>query len=607
MEVKSQILNSKNILFNAFVIILLFTGKGLVSVVYAHGNQHNSGAIQSEPVKPFLFNNDLRSLPKAKSWRSHKPVYDINPHIINRSSKTDNTFIDITVKQARQWQDSLLMLQLNASGIAPSHAFTTPNLNFAGASFTGVNPPDTVGDVGPSHYIQMINSSKGSIVIVYNKSGTMLAGPFNLQSLWTVGGSCASGRGDPIVLYDRLADRWLLSEFAEAGNHLCLYISQTSDPISGGWFLYDFPTRNFPDYPKYGVWPPDAYYVSTNESSPAVYAFDRINMLKGATATSQRFTATSLAGFLFQALIPADHDGPTAPPAGSPGYFMRHRDDEVHNPDSNDPAKDFLEIWEFHVDWTTPANSSFMQTANIEVDEFDSDLCGLVSFECFPQPGTSTTLDPIREVIMWRLQYLNFGSHETMVGNFVTDVDDTDHGGIRWFELHKTGGGNWTLHQEGTFAPKDDAHRWNGSIAMNKDGNIALGYSVSSTSVFPSIRYTGRLASDPAGTMTQGETTIIDGSASQTSSKRWGDYSSMNVDPSDDCTFWYTNEYVNSSGQWQAQIASFKFDTCGPAINLSPSSLSSTQNANETTTQTLNINNTGGGILTWSIEEGEIT
>ena len=211
--------------------------------------------------------------------------------------------------------------------------FSTPVLNFEGIAFTGAFPPDTVGDVGPNHYIQMVNDgvNGGSVFAVYDKAGNLLAGPISLQSLWTEGGACAAGLGDPIVLYDPLADRWLLSEFAatDTDNHLCVYISQTPDPVSGGWFLYDFPTPDFPDYPKYAVWP-DAYYVSSNESSPAVYALDRTRMLTGQPATFQRFTAPRLAGFNFQALLPSDLDGSTPPPAGAPNYFMRHRDDEVH-------------------------------------------------------------------------------------------------------------------------------------------------------------------------------------------------------------------------------------------------------------------------------------
>jgi hypothetical protein len=236
---------------------------------------------------------------------------------------------------------------------------------------------------------------------------------------------------------------------------------------------------------------------------------------------------------------------------------MRHRDDEVHNLGANNPGQDFLEIWEFHVDFATPANSTFTGPTNIAMAEFDSDLCGLVFFFCFPQPGTTVTLDPFREIVMRRLQYRNFGTHESLVGNFVTDVSGTNHGGIRWFELRKVGA-TWSLFQEGTHAP-DANHRWMGSIAMDGKGNIALAYSVSSTSVFPSIRYTGRLATDSPGTMTRGETTLIAGTGSQTVTTRWGDYSSMNVDPADDSTFWYTNEYVPAGGLWQTRVATFKF------------------------------------------------
>ncbi|HXG30868.1 MAG TPA: calcium-binding protein, partial [Thermodesulfobacteriota bacterium] len=386
-----------------------------------------------------------------------------------------------------------------------------------------------------------------------------------LDSLWTAGGPCRSGFGDPIVLYDRLANRWLMSEFTTSGNHLCVYVSRTPDPVSGGWFLYDFTTPDFPDYPKYAVWP-DAYYVSTNESRPTVYALDRKRMLNGQPATFQRFTAPVLRAFSFQSLTPADLDGAVPPPEGSPGYFMRHRDDEVHNPVNIDPDHDLLEIWEFRVDFDNPADSTFTGPINIEVEEFDSDLCGLTSFSCFPQPDTSTALDPLREVIMWRLQYRNFGTHETLVGNLVTDVDGTDHGGIRWFELRRIDGGPWTLFQEGTYAP-DAANRWMGSISMDRDGNIAMGYSVSSTEVFPSIRYVGRLESDPLGTMPQGEFTLVEGTGSQTSSTRWGDYSSINVDPTDDCTFWYTSEYTAGS-VWSTRIGSFRFPTCTTPDNL---------------------------------------
>ena len=416
-----------------------------------------------------------------------------------------------------------------------------------------MNPPDTVGDVGKDFYIQAINDASGTRYAVYQKSdGALVAGPFLLSSL---GGP--AGRGDPIVLYDHLAERWLLSEFAATGNVLSIYISRTDNPITGGWFNYQFTTPNFPDYPKYGVWP-DAYYVTSNEDDgPAVYALDRAKMLAGDPATMQRFLASQLMGFGFQSLTPADVDGP-GPPAGSPHYVLRHRDDEAHNVGANDPSQDFLDIYEVHIDWSNPASSSLTGPIGIPVAEFDSDLSGLLSFACFPQQGSSIRLDPLREVIMWRVQYRNFGTHETMVGSFVTDVDGSDHGGVRWFELRKASGGSWHVHQEGTYAP-DSHNRWMSSIAMDGSGNIALAYNVSSTTLFPGLRYAGRLASDAMGTMPHGEHVLIDVHAAN-ASNRYGDYTSLNVDPVSDEVFWYTGQY-NQAANWSTRFGAFRFAT----------------------------------------------
>jgi Ca2+-binding RTX toxin-like protein len=455
----------------------------------------------------------------------------------------------------------------SAEPFAPvgGETFNTPILNFDGQGFSDVYPPDTVGDVGIDHYIQMINSPGGADFTIYNKSdGSVALGPITLSSLAPPGSPGQFGLGDPIVLYDNLADRWLLSEFSDpfwaGGNFLNVYISQTNDPTDNLWHYYSFETPEFPDYPKYAVWS-DAYYVSTNESNPTVYALDRDNMLLGNPARPlQRFEAPRLAGFPFQALTPSDLDG-QAPSVDSSNYYMRHRDDEVHNPGDNDPTQDFLEIWEFNADFDNPDNSTFTQTANIAIAEFDSDLCGLSSFFCFDQPGADTAdLDPLREVIMHRLQYRNFGTYETLVGNFVTDVDGTDRGGVRWFELRKSGSNPWTLFQEGTVAYDED-NRWMGAISMDGDGNIALGYNVSSETTFPSLRYTGRLATDPLGTMPQGENVLVDGTGSQTgfAANRWGDYSAMSVDPVDDSTFWFTGEYALANGNWATRIGSFTF------------------------------------------------
>ncbi len=506
----------------------------------------------SDPVYPTL-SPAVRDLPPYQASEITLDV-EINP----RQNATGNVYTG--PGGLLGGVDSLLAIQAAAAPATPN-GFTTPIFNFDGQGYTFVNPPDTVGDVGTNHYIQMINSS-GTDVAIYDKATATLITQFALTSL----GGCSTGSGDPVVLYDEMADRWLLSEFG-SGSSLCVFVSQTADP-TGSYYSYQFPTPDFPDYPKYGVWP-DAYYLSTNENSPAAYALDRNAMLMGSLATSQRFTGSLLSGFGFQAFTPSDLDGSTLPPAGAPNYFMRHRDTEAHGAGNCvvSAGQDCLEIWAFDVDFVTPANSTFTEIAQIPIADIDSELCGFFAFACFPMPGSGTTLDPIREVIMFRLAYRNFGSHQTLVGNLVTDVDGTDHGGVRWFELRKQGAGAWSLFQEGTYAP-DIHHRWMGAIAMDGEGNIALGYNVSSTTQFPSLRYVGRLVSDPLGTMPQGEAVLINGTGSN-GSNRYGDYAAMSVDPVDDCTFWFTGQY-NTGSNWSTRIGAFKFDACGsPDFTLS--------------------------------------
>ncbi len=510
------------------------------------------GADTSELVVPYVFEGDLRQLPKAAEWRPGDPIKEIPRRTYPRPGAQNQAPPPPRV-------DPLLEVQARAQA-GQTRAFTAPLFNFLGQGYTGVNPPDTVGDVGPNYYIQMINGSSGALYTIYNKTtGALVAGPTALETLGS--GFCASGLGDPVVLYDEAADRWLLSEFSNSGNRLCVYVSRTSNPVTGGFFAYEFAAPTFPDYPKYAVWS-DAYYVTTNESTPAVYALERSKMLAGLPATAQRKAVPDLAGFGFQALTPGDIDGATLPPAGSPHYVMRHRDDESHNAGSNDVTRDFLEVWEFRVDFTTPANTTLTGPLNIAVAEFDSNLCGLTSFNCVPQPSTTVRLDPLREVIMFRLQYRNFGSYETLVGNLVTDVNGTDRHGVRWFELRKSGPASWSLFQEGTYSP-DATNRWMGASAMDGSGNLAVGYNAASSSVFPGLRYAGRLATDPAGTLPQGETTLISGTASN-GSNRYGDYAALSVDPDDDCTFWFTGEY-NTASTWSTRIGAFKFDGCGSA------------------------------------------
>ncbi|PVE22764.1 hypothetical protein DC522_19140 [Microvirga sp. KLBC 81] len=450
--------------------------------------------------------------------------------------------------------------------LSPATAAPPPvQVTFDGIPATGFLPPDTVGDVGRNHYIQMVNTA----FAIFDKAGNLLAGPLPINALWTgFGGACESeNNGDPIVRYDRLADRWLISQFALPGPdlHECIAISRTGDPVTGGWFLYDFPTIDtstggfvFPDYPKIGVWP-DAYYMGTQRGFPNggldVWAFDRQRMLAGQPAGQIQFHVRPPSLIL----IPSDLNGP-APPTNTPNTFARHVDGERFG------GGDRLELFDFRVDWGNPANSTFALTATLPTAPFDTVLCepSLIG-RCIPQPATDVRLESLTVWLMWRLQYRNFGSHESLVVNHTVDENGQDHAGIRWYELRRTSGGSWSIFQQGNHAP-DREHRWMGSAAMDSTGNIALGYSVSSPEVFPSIRYAMRVPSDPPGTLGQGEATIIAGSGAQThGSGRWGNYSSLDLDPTDDCTFWYTSEYypTTSVAGWRTRVASFKHPDCG--------------------------------------------
>lgn len=479
--------------------------------------------------------------------------------------------------------DALLHGASGAVVAGAGRSFDTPPINVEGSSFSGVQPPDPVGDVGRSHYVQTINGNAGTIVRILDKSDGTLVQTFTLEDLAIGSGTgCTAGAGDPIVLFDHAAPnafgppgRWLLSEFTSVS--LCVYISQTADPTAGGWYLYEFASDSggLPDYPKYGVWS-DAYYLGANENGDsvagpgrAVYALDRERMIQGlATRPTQVFEVPVLAGFGFQLLVPADWDGPVPPPSDTPGLFVRHVDDEVHEPATADPASDRLELWRFAVDWADPGASALTGPEPILVADFESDTCGVTAFACVPQPGSSVLLDPLREPMMWRVQYRNYGAHETLVGSWMTDAAGGagDLHGVRWAELREAGLG-WHLLQQGTISP-DGVHRWMSSIAADRVGNLAVGYNVADDAgTYPGLRYTGRRASDPLGSMTVPEVSLVEGSAPNLSN-RYGDYSSMNVDPDGDCTFWFTGEY-NPSNLWSTRIGVFRFPNCGrPALVL---------------------------------------
>ena len=461
----------------------------------------------------------------------------------------------------------------------------------------GVLPPDTNGDVGPNHFVQWVNLS----FAVYSKGSgstppSLIYGPAAANTLWSgFGGPCETRNdGDPIVRYDHLADRWVMSQLAIPNNFFgillfgpfyeCIAVSATSDPL-GAYYRYQYSFDKLNDYPKMGVWP-DGYYMTMNQytalslqfAGQGVVAFDRAKMLQGQPASAIYYDLApvdmNLAG-----MLPADLDGP-APPAGSPAYFAQI-DDDAWGVVPNDQ----IQIWQFHSDWAAPSQSFFSRVAALPTAPFDSDMCGN-SRNCLAQPGTTTTIDAMSDRLMYRLQYRNFGDHESLVVNHTVDADGTDHAGIRWYEI-RSPGSSPSIYQQGTYAP-DANHRWMGSVALDAGGNMALGFSVVGPSTFPSIRYTGRLATDPPNLMTLGETDLMVGTGSQTNSTgRWGDYSSMVVDPVDDCTFWYTQEYyaVTSDAGWQTRIGSFSLPNCSsstpppdkPAVSVVASTATATE------------------------------
>ena len=313
------------------------------------------------------------------------------------------------------------------------------------------------------------------------------------------------------------------------------------------------------------MWP-DGYYMSINQFAPytlqfagqGVAVFNRAAMLSGQPANMVYFDLASVDPNL-GGMLPSDLDGPP-PPAGSPNFFVQMDDDALGYP------ADQLELWRFHADWTTPANSSFTGPALLPVAAFDSNLCASAR-DCIPQPGTTAKLDALSDRLMYRLQYRNFGTHESLVVNQTVDVDGTDHAGVRWYEIRNPGGSPF-IQQQGTYAP-DSFHRWMGSAAMDGAGNLAIAYNVASSTLAPSIRYAARLATDPPGVLAQGEADLIIGSGAQThSASRWGDYSMLSVDPLDDCTFWATAEYfaTTSLAGWQTRIGAFRLPGCGVTV-----------------------------------------
>jgi len=473
-------------------------------------------------------------------------------------------------------------------------AIPAPLANFEGMSNQDnfdvfgfrVNPPDPVGDVGPNHYVEMVNL----VFAVYDKAGNKLLGPVDTGTLWAdfAVPDCTDPSGDPIILYDQFVDRWILSQFTTSGLDdpskpfwNCVAISTTGDP-TGTYYRYAFETENFqffPDYPKYGVWT-DSYVITTREFGPTteygigVYALEKNKMVNGQPARAVSFfldgNDPAILPLVGDGLLPADVDGKKKPMSDAKIPLVGTQDDGA----SYGATFDALNIWDLQVKWRSTPIATLSLNTQLPTAAFDSIFpCAPGSRDCLPQPGIS---DPTRYLDIlsyrqrptWRLAYRNFKGYEALVTNQSVEALP-GVAGARWYEIRRVGSA-YSLYQQGTYAPGDGVHRWMGSVAMDRKGDIGLGFSVvNGTDVFPGIRYTGRLAGDPLGQMTLGEGVIIDGTGVQTTTNsRWGDYTSMNVDPVDDCTLWYVNEYYTLEGQqsspagWQTRIAGFRLPGC---------------------------------------------
>jgi hypothetical protein len=442
-----------------------------------------------------------------------------------------------------------------------------------------VNPPDPNGEVGPNHYVEMINLVFG----VYDKTGNLLLGPVDTGTLWSGFEipDCTDPSGDPVVLYDQFTDRWILTQFTTAGPEYwdCVAVSTTGDP-TGSYYRYAFSTGlNFPDYPKYGNWT-DSYVITTREFGPTVeygigvYALEKNRMVNGEPARAVSFfldgNDPDILPLVGDGLLPADIDGKQKPMTDATIPIVGTQDDGG----GYGATFDALNIWDLSVKWRSTPIASLSLASQLPTAAFDSIFpCAPTARDCLPQPGITDPaqyLDILsyRQRPTFRLAYRNLKGHEALVTSQSVEALP-GVAGERWYEIRRTGAA-YSLYQQGTYAPNDGVHRWMGSIAQDKKGNMGLGYSVvNGTTVFPGIRYTGRLAGDPLGQMTQGEGTIVNGSGVQTTTNsRWGDYTDMTVDPVNDCTFWYVNEYYTAAGQasspagWQTRIASFKLPGC---------------------------------------------
>ena len=412
--------------------------------------------------------------------------------------------------------------------------------------------------VGPNHVVQMINSALfSSYIRVWNKAGAIIINKANMYDL--VG---EPDYGDPNIIYDEQADRWVITFlYSGADARLIIMASVTNDP-TGEWYYYDFETTGgFPDYEKVAVWG-DSYVVTTAQANPNVYLLNRDQILNGIGAAPViKFLIPKFKNIGWQAASPIQQTGSMPMPEGEPAIIWRVFDNWWHPPYS---AVDQLELFELNINWATPLSATMVGPIALPIATYNSNLCGINSNTCLEQPGTTVRLWPLSNFITDKSKYMNFGDYQSIVGVHVCRANELGTAGQRWYELRKYTGGTWTIYQQGTYAPTGD-HRFIGSISINEDGTIALGYNITSSTIYPGMRMTGRAICDPLNIMSAPETIAKSGTASN-KTLDYGDYNSLVTDPTDG-SFWFSGQY-NSSNKWSSNVVHFTVDGCTDEKNI---------------------------------------
>jgi PKD repeat protein len=518
-------------LLSGFIFVLL-----IAAPVFAanNDNSHRFYQIHSEKNDVGKALKDLPPAPRAAGVKKIRPNFEAPAGTINNTIRLDEA--------------------LQTSAISSLSAPTaSTHFEGVGEGLSGYNaiyvPPDTNGEMGGGQYVQIVNTD----LAIFDKSGNILYGPVPTNTLWAgFGGACETRNdGDATVTYDQFANRWVLAQFTSSKvNRVyneCIAVSNGSNAVTSTWNRYSYSFSNLPDYPKMSVWPSNGSYFATYNmfggtfAGANICAMDRAKLLAGQSNTQQ----CSQLSNSYYSLVAADLDGTLQPASGTDEYILS--------------AYNGVKFWRFHMDWSTNAKSITGPTS-ISVAAY-TESCSGSSGNCVPQKGTTVVLDTLGVHMMNRAAYRVFGDgHEALVANHTVSTSGIN--AVRWYEFRPSGN-SLSVFQQGTYSPNSD-HRWMASIAMDQDGNIGMGYSASSSSINPAIRYTGHAATDPAGQM-QTEATMTAGTGSQNQYSRWGDYSSIQTDPDDDCTFWYTTEYLTANGSfnWHTRIGSFKFDSCG--------------------------------------------